>query len=84
MDSEPSSTQTGAHDISDYPPSSAIRLKWTHLSAMEWHQKKQVRMAYRLRFIWLKILFRRVDQMKLEELGIDLEKRCCSTRELIP
>ena len=28
MDSEPSSTQTGAHDISDDPPSSAIRLKW--------------------------------------------------------
>ena len=28
MDRELSSTQTGAHDISDDPPSSAIRLKW--------------------------------------------------------
>ena len=32
----------------------------------------------------VKILFRRVDQMKLEEWGIiELEKRCCSIRELI-
>ena len=33
----------------------------------------------------VKILFRKVDQMKLEEWGIvELEKRCCSIRGLIP
>ena len=67
MDSEPSSTQTGAHDISDDPPSSVMRLKWDpRVSNGEASGKTDQSV-----------------QMKLEEWDIiELEKRCCSIREL--
>ena len=85
MDSEPSSTQTGAHDISDDPPSSAIRLKWDPPVSNGEASEKAGANGIQTEIYLVKILFRKVDQMKLEEWGIvKLEKRCCSIRGLIP
>ena len=85
MDSEPSSTQTGAHDISDDPPSSAIRLKWDPRVSNGIASEKAGANGIQTEIYLVKILFRKVDQMKLEEWGIvELEKRCCSIRGLIP
>ena len=85
MDSELSSTQTGAHDISDDPPSSAIRLKWDPRVSNGIASEKAGANGIQNEIYLVKILFRRVDQMKLEEWGIvKLEKRCCSIRGLIP
>ena len=85
MDSEPSSTQTGAHDISDDPPSSAIRLKWDPRVSNGVASEKAGANGIQTEIYLVKILFRKVDQMKLEEWGIvELEKRCCSIRGLIP
>ena len=82
MDSEPSSTQTGAHDIND-PPSSAIRLEWDPPVINGEASEKAGANGIQTEIYLVKILFRRVDQMKLEEWGIiELEKRCCSIREL--
>ena len=83
MDSEPSSTQTGAHDISDDPPSSAIRLKWDPRVSNGEASEKAGANGIQTEIYLVKILFRRVGEMKLEEWGIiELEKRCCSIREL--
>ena len=85
MDSEPSSTQTGAHDISDDPPSSAIRLKWDPPVSNGEASGKAGANGIQTEIYLVKILFHKVDQMKLEEWGIvKLEKRCCSIRGLIP
>ena len=85
MDSEPSSTQTGAHDISDDPPSSAIRLKWDPPVSNGEASEKAGANGIQTEIYLVKILFHKVDQAKLEEWGIvKLEKRCCSIRGLIP
>ena len=85
MDSELSSTQTGAHDISDDPPSYAIRLKWDPRVSNGEASGKAGANGIQTEIYLVKILFRKVDQMKLEEWGIvELEKRCCSIRGLIP
>ena len=85
MDCEPSSTQTGAHDISDDPPSSAIRLKWDPPVSNGEASEKAGANGIQTEIYLVKILFHKVDQMKLEEWGIvKLEKRCCSIRGLIP
>ena len=85
MDSELSSTQTGGHDISDDPPSSAIRLKWDPRVSNGEASEKAGANGIQTEIYLVKILFRKVDQVKLEEWGIvKLEKRCCSIRGLIP
>ena len=85
MDSELSSTQTGGHDISDDPPSSAIRLKWDPRVSNGEASGKAGANGIQTEIYLVKILFRKVDQVKLEEWGIvKLEKRCCSIRGLIP
>ena len=85
MDSELSSTQTGAHDISDDPPSSAIRLKWDPRVSNGEASEKAGANGIQTEIYLVKILFRKVDQMKLEEWAmVKLEKRCCSIRGLIP
>ena len=69
--------------ISD-PPSSAIRLKWDPPVSNGEASEKAGANGIQTEIYLVKILFRRVDQMKLEEWGIiELEKRCCSIRELI-
>ena len=64
MDSELSSTQTGAHDISDDPPSSAIRLKWDPRVSNGKASEKAGANGIQTEIYLVKILFRRVDQMK--------------------
>ena len=71
MDSEPSSTQTGAHDISDDPPSSAIRLKWDPPVSNGEASEKAGANGIQTEIYLVKILFRRVGKALLFDKGAD-------------
>ena len=69
MDSEPSSTQTGAHDISDDPPSSVMRLKWDPRVSNGEASAKAGANGIQTEIYLVKILFRRVINDEVRRMG---------------